>query len=369
MVRQPKRARDGGRGLPTRRRLLTETAIGVVLGAIAVVVIMSCVRSFMPSAQKYPSIPEVNGIGLSLTADHPGGTADTPASRISSIPVLSYHQMDNGCVPTAQLCTTSGFTEDNVTQRQFYDQMSWLYSHGYRTVTAEQYIKWVTGKQVMLPAKPVLLTVDDGIVNFYAGATPVLRNFGFSMVSMVVSGFAQGAQDNVRRYRGWDATWTQLANLPSGTWEFAFHAGPAGHLLTPGTNCQYFYPCMRSGETAAAYKTRTAHDIDAGLAAVQAHLGSRVSTDMWAVPFNDLAQPGAEQVSGAVPRTWLNDYAQRKFAVVFVDGQTSRANQHYRYEVHGTDTLTFFASQLNQPDVFSRNPGPATATARPGGRS
>jgi hypothetical protein len=54
---------------------------------------------------------------------------------------------------------------------------------------------------------------------------------------------------------------------------------------------------------------------------------------------------------------------------VFVDGQTSRANQHYRYEVHGTDTLAFFASQLENLGVFTRNPGQATAAVRPGGRS
>jgi hypothetical protein len=372
MVRHPKPTEAGGPGRPARtgrRRLLTEAAVGLVLGAIAVAVIMTCVRSFLPSHQTYTSIPEVNTLGMSLAANHSAGTDDTPASRISSLPVLSYHQMDNGCAPTAQQCTTAKFSMDNVTQRQFYGQMSWLYSHGYRTVTAKQYSQWATGKQVMLPAKPVLLTVDDGIANFYAGATPVLRNFGFTMVSMVVSGFATSAQDGARQFKGWDATWSQLANLPAGTWEFAFHAGPTGHLLTSNSRCPYFYACMRPGESDASYEARVAHDIDAGLAAERAHLGSRMQTDMWAVPYNDLAQPGAEPQSAAVPRSWVNDYAARKFAVVFVDGQASRANQHYRYEVHGTDTLAFFASQLENLSVFTRNPGQATAAARPGGRS
>ena len=159
----------------------------------------------------------------------------------------------------------------------------------------------------MLPAKPVLLTVDDGIANFYAGATPVLRHFGFTMVSMVVSGFAQGAQDGMRQYKGWDASWAQLANL-DGTWEFGFHAGPQGHLLTPGTDCPYFYPCQRAGETAAAYKARVAHDIDAGLAAEQAHLGSRINPQMWAVPFNDLAQASDQPQSGTSPAAWLRSW-------------------------------------------------------------
>lgn len=351
-----------------RRRLLTETVIGLVLGAIAIAAIMSCVRTFLPDAQKYPYIPEVNQTGLSLTVAHSGGPDDTPASRISSIPVLSYHQMDNGCAATARMCSTPVFSRDSVTQRQFYDQMSWLHSHGYRTVTSEQYVKWATGQDVMLPAKPVLLTVDDGIANFYAGATPVLRNFGFTMMSMVVSGFAQGAQDGARQYKGWDASWAQLANL-DGTWEFGFHAGPAGHLLTSGARCAYFYPCQRAGESAAAYQARVARDVDAGIAAERSHLGSRVNPQIWAVPFNDLAQDSTQSQSGTSPATWLNDYASRRFAVVFVDGYTSRANQHYRYEVHGTDSLAFFGQQVERPDIYTKYPSAGTASARPGGQS
>ena len=35
------------------------------------------------------------------------------------------------------------------------------------------------------------------------------------------------------------------------------------------------------------------------------------------------------------------------FAVVFVDGLRASANEHYRYEVHGTDSLRSFTTQLN----------------------
>jgi hypothetical protein len=358
-----------GTPLAGPRRLLTEAIIGLVLGAIAIAAIVTCVRTFLPSGQKYPFIPEVNQTGLSLAGTHSGGPADTAAARIDSIPVLSYHQMDNGCAPAARQCDTAGFSRDSVTQRQFYDQMAWLYSHGYRTITSEQYVTWATGGHSILPAKPVLLTVDDGIANFYAGATPVLRHFGFTMVSMVVSGFAQGAQDGARQYKGWDASWGQLANLPGDTWEFAFHAGPQGHLLTKGTDCPYFYPCQRPGDSAAAYRARVSNDIDRGLAAEYTHLGSRMNTAMWAVPFNDLAQDSSQPQSGTSPASWLNDHADHRFAVVFVDGYTSRANQHYRYEVHGTDSLAFFAGQVERPDVYTKYPSVGTATARAGGQS
>ena len=227
-----------------KRRRLTEALAGVVLGGVAVVAIATGAQGFTPQ-DKSPYIPAVNAIDVPATSYAPG--ADTkPARKIGSIPVISWHQMDNGCVPTAALCASPEYAGTNVTQRQFYDEISWLYTHGYRTITAGQYVAWATGQDLLLPAKPVLLTVDDGIANFYAGATPVLRHFGYTMVSMVVSGFAQGAQDKVRQYVGWDASWTQLRNLPSDVWEFAFHAGPEGHSTDDAT-CAYFYPCQRPG--------------------------------------------------------------------------------------------------------------------------
>lgn len=349
-----------------KRRRLVEAVVGILLGALAIAAIVSCASSFLPHKQKYPFIPVVDAIHVP-SGSYARGADDTPGAQITSIPVVAWHQMDNGCAPTAALCTTPVFSSDNVTQRQFYDQISWLYSHGYRTITAEQYVAWATHKQVMLPAKPVLLTVDDGIANFYAGATPVLQHFGYTMVSMVVSGFAQGAQDGVRPYQGWDATWTQLTNLPSGTWEFAFHAGPRGHTLS-ASGCP-FYACQRARESAAAYKARVAGDIAAGVAAEQRNLGSRLDSQMWAVPFNDLAQAADQPQSGATPRKWLDSYAASRFAVVFVDGFTSRANQHYRYEVHGTDSLAYFAAQVQRPNVFNRLSSPATADAPAGGLS
>jgi hypothetical protein len=54
---------------------------------------------------------------------------------------------------------------------------------------------------------------------------------------------------------------------------------------------------------------------------------------------------------------------------VFVDGLTSRANQHYRYEVHGTDSLSYFAEQVQRTDVYTRYPSVATGTAPAGGQS
>jgi peptidoglycan/xylan/chitin deacetylase (PgdA/CDA1 family) len=361
-----------------RRHRLAEAVTGILLGAIAIAAIISCTATYVPHKQEYPFIPTVNAIGVPETVRTPAADT-TSASLITSIPVLSYHQMDNGCHATASQCSTPVYSQDSVTQRQFFDELSWLHSHGYQTVTADEYVRWATGQPVLLPAKPVLLTVDDGIANFYGPATPVLKHFGYTMVSMIVSGYAEGAQEGKREFQGWDATWTQLRNLPSDIWEFAFHAGPHGHDISKAS-CPYFYSCQRPAESAAAYQARVIKDVNAGIVAEQQHLGSRVNTRMWAVPFNDLAQAGAQAAAsqaadqaasqtasqtraGDRPAAWLDKYAAQRFAVVFADGLAAQANQHYRYEIHGTDSVAYFASQVQRTDLYTRFSGQGT----PGG--
>ena len=129
-----------------KRRTLMEAIAGVALGAIAVGAIATGARGFAPQQDAHPAIPAVNAIGVPADSKAPG--ADSMSARkIKSIPVISWHQMDNSCEPTAALCATPEFAETNVTQRQFYDELSWAYGHGYRTVTAAQYVAWATDRK------------------------------------------------------------------------------------------------------------------------------------------------------------------------------------------------------------------------------
>ena len=174
----------------------------------------------------------------------------------------------------------------------------------------------------------------------------MLRHFGYNMVDMIVSGFAAGAQNGQQPYAGWDASWSELRQLDTSIWSFAFHGGPQGHLVFGSASCPYFYPCQRPGETVAAYRARVEADISAGTSQLRSELPN-ADTQMWAVPWNDLAQAPDEPQSGTQPSHWLNSYATHRFAVVFVNGVRPAADEHYRFEVHGTDPLRSFIAQLN----------------------
>lgn len=349
-----------------RRYWRLEVAVAIILGLVAGLAVWSAVRPLVPHRVSYPFIPSVTRIDMPAGSDPASASAVTASSdSIISIPVLSYHQMDNGCAATARTCGST----DSVSQRQFYDQLGWLHARGYHTITMPEYVQWATGQPVRLPYRPVLLTVDDGIANFYEYATPLLQHYGYNAVSMIVSGFANRASSYNRKFWGWDATWTQLQNLPASTWGFAFHAGSQGHLLYRDSPCPYYYACQQRGESAATWRTQVLRDIRNGIHAEKNELGPRIDTQVWAVPFNDLAQSPGEPQSGPAPREELNNMAAHQFRVVFVDGLTTRDNQHYRYEIHGTDSLSFFASQVQRGRVFVRHPGDITASVRAGGQS
>jgi peptidoglycan/xylan/chitin deacetylase (PgdA/CDA1 family) len=65
--------------------------------------------------------------------------------------------------------------------------MEYLRDAGYRSITPEQYERWVSGEDVPLPAKPILITFDDGQSSLQL-ATPVLKQTGFATTVYVVSG-------------------------------------------------------------------------------------------------------------------------------------------------------------------------------------
>ena len=330
-----------------------EAVAGIALGGLALVAVGVTVKSFIHKNGVH-HVDTIAGRGATVPAfdvpawDYPASSkAATSFVDPREIPVLAYQQLDNGCAATALMCDRTGAGAEVLSERQFYDQMSYLHSQGYSTITDTQYVRWATHKAVALPAKPILLTVDDGIDNFYAPGTAVLRHFGYNMVSMIVTGFAAGAEDGVRPYVGWDASWTQLRALDPAIWGITFHAGAQGHLLF-NRACPDFYPCQLAGESDAAYQARVSVDMINGKALLKHEIPS-ADTRIWTVPWNDLAQTSNQPQSGAAPKTWLRKFAHSQFPVIFVDAFASNPNgEHYRFEVQGNRTLAYFIHELTR---------------------
>jgi len=88
-----------------------------------------------------------------------------------SVPILEYHVL--GAAPA-----DAPYPELYVTRPDFHRQMDWLDEHGYEAVTLEAVEDaWYSGGK--LPAKPVVISFDDGYRPQFTYALPELRRHGW----------------------------------------------------------------------------------------------------------------------------------------------------------------------------------------------
>src|SRR5215831_18320742 len=117
-------------------------------------------------------------------AEPPAPTAVVPPGRSSvRVPILMYHYIRVNPDPGDRL----GFNL-SVTPADFAHQMEWLAEHAYHPVDFDDLRSYLLGNQ-SLPARPVILTFDDGYRDMFTTAFPILRAHQFKGVSYVVSGF------------------------------------------------------------------------------------------------------------------------------------------------------------------------------------
>ncbi len=86
----------------------------------------------------------------------------------------------------------------SVDPESFRAQLHWLATHGYTPITLSELAAIRQGR-LPAPAKPVVLTFDDGYRDFYENAWPLLRSYGFHATVFVITGFL-----DTPRYLTWD---------------------------------------------------------------------------------------------------------------------------------------------------------------------
>lgn len=290
----------------------------------------------------------------------------------SNIPVLVYHEMNNGCQPTDKVCNNNKDPE-TVSTTQFTNEMTYLVNNGYHTITLAKYDDWLANSKMLLPSKPILLTADNGIGNLLTGAQPILHHDGFVMTAFLVTGFAEGAVGKCApstvvkgvKYdvqpgcgpdnKNWDLTWKQIHALDSSVYNFALEAGPSGHFVQTydGTKCQMFDTCVIPGESHRQYEDRVEKELSTGLTDLHQELGSRFNSDGWVVPYSDLGYPQCTQSSCTPqecngPHGWLITYAQHRFKAVFVEDafRNGIQGERFRDDINGWMTESDFQQSL-----------------------
>jgi peptidoglycan/xylan/chitin deacetylase (PgdA/CDA1 family) len=284
----------------------------------------------------------------------------------TQIPVLLYHGIGT---PSPVASSVGNY---NVTLANFKANMAALAAAGYATVTPQQYVAWLHGTNVRLPAKPVLITFDDA---FWSDtlATPVLAQYGFHAVMFVVTGYADG------KYGSEYAPWKVVSAMAKQGWYLQFHAGTCGHSYLPyaPASClsgldkslmdasHYQYYVWNFGQTDAEFEARVKKDTTNGLADLASHAGFAAGwrSDLFAAPF------GA-WTDGDNP--WLDSYWDSQFGVIFTQQITASAEAaakeyHVRYRLelgYQTQSTDYVMSNLNNP-AFTRAGASGTVGVTP----
>lgn len=89
-------------------------------------------------------------------------------------PVLMYHNIAEWKKPNPYVVSPTVFDL----------QMHWLKENGYTAVSYEDFYKAFAGKK-KIPEKPMVITFDDGDLNQYEHAFPILKKYGFTGIFFV----------------------------------------------------------------------------------------------------------------------------------------------------------------------------------------
>lgn len=210
------RRRDEQRRRVRRQRLLAGGAL-VVVGAAVIALIVSLSGGSGGSGHKATASSAQQSHKASKGTNEGSGLVRNATPRpdwkpyTGPVPILEYHVLGR---PQAEV----PYPDLYVPRASFRKQMDWLDQHGYEAVTLEQVEEaWYHGGT--LPAKPMVISFDDGYRPQYTFALPTLAKHGWPGVLNLKAEGSDLYESNVK------------AMLAAG-WELAAHTIHHSDLTT-----------------------------------------------------------------------------------------------------------------------------------------
>jgi peptidoglycan/xylan/chitin deacetylase (PgdA/CDA1 family) len=231
----------------------------------------------------------------------------------SRIPVLLYH----GIAPPGGFANPADAVF-GLNPEEFAKQMVLLDTAGYETVTLDEFVRFHAGEDVALPARPLLLTFDDGRADSYTGGDAILEELGFNAVMFVDTGAVERGDAEY-------LTWPELeAVQATGRWELQLHAGAEGHSFIQhgpaATDTGPFYAYRLEDEALGGWRERTFGDISGGEEVLAANIPSYEPL-AFAPPFGSYGQESEGTNDPRIAEEFLPWLVDR-FGIVFTQDQS-----------------------------------------------
>ena len=130
--------------------------------------------------------------------------------------ILMYHQVSE----------ESQVDIMGVSKSNFREQLSWIKDHGYRVITLSSLNRSESAGLSFPGGKTIAITFDDGYLDTYTTAWPILQDFGFTATVFLVSGW-------VGKTSGWREdryastplmNWRQAQELYAGNIQIGSHS-------------------------------------------------------------------------------------------------------------------------------------------------
>lgn len=174
--------------------------------------------------QPTPIEPEVASYVRWRSGGHPQSSIAKNAVT-NRLPILMYHRV--------ALTGASSTVRYRVTPEQFEEQLHYLQNEGYHSINLEDW-HYTMERKMPLPGKAVVLTFDDGYLDFKTYAWPLLKKYGFLATVFLVT-------DNIGELNSWDSVygeelpllgWKDIRQLQEEGVEFGSHTASHPYLTS-----------------------------------------------------------------------------------------------------------------------------------------
>lgn len=198
---------------------------------------------------------------------------DTAAKPLT-IPVLCYHQiLDTDVHPIETTMTQMSLSK-------FTTQMDYIKDHNYTPITISQLNGYLNnGKSI--PSKPVLITFDDGWVDQYWNAVPVLDRYNFKATFFIIG---KTLGENLNEVSPGYMSRAKIVDLKKRGYDIGVHSWSHNALL------------KGSNETDDAFDLRMDKELKYSKEKLEKAIGSKISA--FAYPYGSYDKASAKAASG-----------------------------------------------------------------------